>query len=357
LIMFLTNVSVLEKAKASCLIPKDTMATNHAFLSFQNNVWDLLHSDTVPVSQSIYLLCGGGKAPRKFDCDVHGSFSPALPTTNCAKAFKPTVREDTNDPTCNTPPLAMHVVGYNYGGRFLEIYRSCYDEVQYAAQFSIHKVYPSFDSISRHPLGFTTDRAMTVKEAAAFKNDNIYNCFEADLGQGQTYMAQGSCLFNRGHLTAVADFPFEQLQRATYKLRNVVPQYAAVNNGNWKAVEFWVRRLIDRKNYDVVKVCTGVLGVQQLQNQQTHRMASIYLLNDKIPVPEWTYKIVSHLSGDKYVVLTYNDVHATRRPNPRPICKIMGCDADLNRDGVGFTFCCKPHDFITDNLPHLTGVC
>ncbi|KAH8385596.1 hypothetical protein KR200_002694, partial [Drosophila serrata] len=349
--------SVLGKAKASCVIPIATMATNHVFLSFENRVWDLLHSDTVAVSGSIYLLCDDGKSPRKFDCDVHGSFSPALPTTNCAKAFKPIVREVNNDPTCMTPPLAMFLVGYNYGGRFLEIYRSCYDKVQYAAQFSIHMVHRSFDSASRHPLGFTTDKAMTVKEAAAFKNDNIYNCFEADLGQGQTYMAQGSCLFNRGHLTAVADFPFEQLQKATFKLRNVVPQYAAVNNGNWKAVESWVRRLLNRYNYDVVKVCTGALKVKHLQNQQTSKATPIFLLTNKIPVPEWTYKIVSHLSGAKYVVLTYNDIYETRRPNPRPICQIQACDSDLNRDGMGFTYCCKPTEFIRDNLLHLTGVC
>ncbi|KAH8281133.1 hypothetical protein KR054_012106 [Drosophila jambulina] len=337
------NVLVIGKARASCVISKDTLATNHVFLSYENNAWDLLHSDTVPVSHSIYLLCGGGKRPKKFDCDVHGTFSPALPTTNCATALRATVKEDINDPTCNKPPLGMFIVGYQYDGQLLEIYRSCYDKTGYAAQFSIHKVYRSFDG--------------EVKEAAAFKNDNIFNCFEADLGNGQTYMAQGSCLFNRGHLTAVADFPFEQLQRATYKLRNVVPQYAAVNNGNWKAVESWVRRLFDRKNYDVLKVCTGALEVQQLQNQQTNKMTPLYLLDNKIPVPKWTYKIVSHLSGAKYVVLTYNDIYATREPDPRPICRIKGCDADLKKGGIGFTFCCWPDDFIRNNLVQLTGVC
>ncbi|KAH8247433.1 hypothetical protein KR038_004147, partial [Drosophila bunnanda] len=349
--------SVLGEAKASCLIPNATLGTNHVFLSYENRVWDLLHSDTVPVSQSIYLLCGGGKSPRKFSCDVHGSFSPDLPTSDCAEAVKATRREVKNDPTCNKTELALHLVGYNYRGRFLEIYRSCYDGERYAAQFSIHMVYPSVNSAPRHSIGFATDKAMTVKEAAAYMNKNIYKCFEADLGLGQTYMARNSCLFNRGHLTAVADFPFEQLQRTTFKMRNVVPQYALVNNGNWKAVESWVRRLFVRKNYDVLKVCTGALGVQQLLNHQTKAMTPIYLLGNKIPVPEWMYKIVSHLSGAKYVVLTYNDIYATRRPNPGPICKIMGCDADLKRDGMGITYCCNPVKFIENNLPHLIGVC
>ncbi|KAH8281130.1 hypothetical protein KR054_012107 [Drosophila jambulina] len=219
---------------SSCRIPKDILATNYVFATFDNYAWELQHNDRVPVCGSIYLLCGDGGS--KFTCKPDGSFSPKLPTTNCAQVFSPTVREDSNDPTCRTPNLAMYRIGYQFGEFFMEIYRTCYDKTGYAAQFSIHKVYRSDERAPRPSATFTLDGAMTVSESNAMRNNNIYERFKKILGNGQTYMAPGSYLFNRGHLTAPADFPFAHQQKATFKIRNVVPQYAEVNNGNWKAV-------------------------------------------------------------------------------------------------------------------------
>uniref|UniRef100_A0A6P4EZM3 Uncharacterized protein LOC108046822 n=1 Tax=Drosophila rhopaloa TaxID=1041015 RepID=A0A6P4EZM3_DRORH len=240
----------------------------------------------------------------------------------------------------------------------MEVYRSCYDKSRYAAQFSINKVYPSRNSATRQPSSFTTDGAMTGSDAFAYFYSRIYQRFENVLGPRQNYVKNRlPNLFNHGHLTPNGDYSFDQLQKSTNKLRNVVPQYSNVNIGNWKNIEAWVKRLLVNRNYDVLKVCTGALGVHELQ-AKSGMMTPMYLLdNNRIPIPKWMYKIVSHISGQQWVVLTYNDGLTRTQPNPSSFCNIVRCDPDLNLRGVGFSICCRPFDFIQKNVPHLTGVC
>ncbi|XP_043951479.1 uncharacterized protein LOC108024445 [Drosophila biarmipes] len=114
------------------------------------------------------------------------------------------------------------------------------------------------------------------------------------------------------------------------------------------------------QTHDVLKVCTGVLGVQQLQHSSNQRagLVSIYLYNNnQIPVPKWMYKIVSHLSGDKWVMLTYNDVNLPNLFDLNQICDQIACPHGLSRNGVGYTVCCRPIQFIRKNIAYLTGVC
>lgn len=55
----------------------------------------------------------------------------------------------------------------------------------------------------------------------------LLNSTEHLTGRGQHYLA-------RGHLAPDADFVLEPEQDATYYFANAVPQWQAINNGNWK---------------------------------------------------------------------------------------------------------------------------
>ncbi|XP_017001557.3 uncharacterized protein [Drosophila takahashii] len=345
---------LMRNAEAICYINKADLSSNYVFFSIENGVYDILHSDSVATNHAMYLLCDDGTSPIKLVCQPNNRFNVPFPSAGCTKVFKPTVEEILD----NSCPHTMYRVGYKYSNRFMEVYRSCYDSVNYAAQFSINKVYPSRESAPRQDKAFTADRAMTARDAAAYSLSRIYQRFNSVLGPNQNYVSSNPPNpFDHGHLTPSGDYSFDQFQKATNKLRNVVPQYSNINNGNWKRVEFWVKRLLVRQNYDVLKVCTGALGVQKLANQNRVPTPMYLLANNRIPIPEWMYKIVSHISGQQWVVITHNDGITSRRPDPNTICQVIPCDPDLNPSGVGSTFCCNPFNFIRQNVPHLTGVC
>ena len=47
--------------------------------------------------------------------------------------------------------------------------------------------------------------------------------------------------FARGHMAPDADFSTEMEEDATYYFINVVPQWQAFNNGNWKVSEYYLK--------------------------------------------------------------------------------------------------------------------
>ncbi|KAH8363592.1 hypothetical protein KR084_011865, partial [Drosophila pseudotakahashii] len=300
-------------------------------------------------------------------CGQNNVFHPLLPTAKCQKVFKPSV-ELVSDRSCPSPNT-MYRVGFKYQNNFMEVYRSCYDSVNLAAQFSIHSVYRWTSSSKRFPKAFTTDEAMTGMQAAAYQHKRIYDRFQDIFDNNQNYVPapqsgkgkhdQAPTInpFHIGHLAPSGDFCFNQIQQSTNKLRNAVPQYGNINNGNWKRVEFWVKRLLTSHNYDVLKVCTGALGVHKLANGSGILKSVSLLADNKIPIPKWMYKIVSHTSGEQWVVITYNDGITVRKPNPNTICQEVRCDTDLSLGGVGFTFCCNATAFIQQNVNYLNNVC
>lgn len=57
-----------------------------------------------------------------------------------------------------------------------------------------------------------------------------------------------SSTLNRGHFTAMADFPHYVQQIATFNIENAAPQAITVNNGNWRRIEEAVRRHASRRS-------------------------------------------------------------------------------------------------------------
>ncbi|XP_017131824.1 uncharacterized protein LOC108148993 [Drosophila elegans] len=352
LLLSLSLFFFVGAASTACIIPEDQLNSKNVYLSGSNGNFDIQRGDIVATGQSVHLLCAEGIYQTAFVCQ-NNVFNPPLSTSNCARGVKASVKTII-DSSCPSPYLT-YAVGIQEGTHFFELYRNCFDGQHLALQHSIYKAYRYIHSALRPAAYFTTDGIMTVAQASAYMAKKYRACLSPNLGAGQQ-----NCELDRGHMTPSSAFIFKEFRKSTDKYLNVVPQNKLVNIGNWKNIEAWVNNLVmgrydtHSRTYDVLKVCTGALRVHELSN---NNRVPLYLLGDKIPVPKWTYKIVGHLSGDKWVILTYNDVNPPSRQDLNQICTTTNCHPNLNLNGVGYTVCCNPYDFILRNINHLSGIC
>ena len=67
-----------------------------------------------------------------------------------------------------------------------------------------------------------------------------------------------SYYFARGHLSPDADFLTEMEADATYQYVNVVPQWQAFNNGNWKVIMKKIFNHFKKKSSKIVYVLSIV---------------------------------------------------------------------------------------------------
>ncbi|XP_002013825.2 uncharacterized protein LOC6588476 [Drosophila persimilis] len=350
---------LLGNARADCVLSQHELSqTNRVFATRDGLSYHLFRKDVVPNSAQVHSICNYNDIVIS-TCTANG-FHPVLATAGCKKPTTPKV-EEVNDASC---PYKMYRVGYRFKNlAFLEIYRSCYNPDKVQAHFTIYMAQTSKSAVER-PMHFNTDRIISGAAAASFQNTQIFSRYNALLGH-QTYFASSTNMFDRGHLTPSLDFAFKASRGQTNKYINLIPQFKTINRGNWKTIENWVRRQLSERHFDALKVCTGVLGVLELYSSTYRADIPMFLINNnKNPIPKWIYKIVSHISGRKFVFLTYNNAHATTRPTGQVVsnvCRELPCrnfGLNVRNEGTaGYTFCCEPHDFIARNLARLTGIC
>ncbi|KAH8362785.1 hypothetical protein KR084_000943, partial [Drosophila pseudotakahashii] len=342
--------------KPFCQLTQADIQTDRIFAQIQySNSFELLLRDRLYTFEDMFMLCDANGFDTVFHtiCQPDGTFDPPLLRSNCGVPIEPSV-EEIVDSSCEH---TMFLVGFWFGTTFMELYRNCYDVKTATAHFSINKVYPNYLSSDRPLTGFDRDNIISAVEADSFQKKNIYQRFKALLGPRQPYIASiQSSSFDRGHLTPVADYFFPRIMKQTNKYLNVVPQYYSTNRGNWKTVENWVRRIVKEIPDDFLNVCTGSLGVLELNNNH-QQPTQIYLAPSKIRVPRWTYKIIRSGVYKKYVILTSNSGWETYRPNASSVCREVSCPLSFYPTETGYTFCCDPDDFIRRNVPRLAGVC
>ncbi|XP_043655126.1 uncharacterized protein LOC122621353 [Drosophila teissieri] len=351
----LTSLSLfffLGNVQARCLIDLIHLKSNNLYLSNHNGVYDIQRTDIVEIGHSVHLLCKGGQISPAFECKSNSVFSPALSSDACVPPDP--VVEVVPDTSCSTPS-SMYRVGFSFNGRFMELYRNCYDANSLALQHSIYKTYRFINNADRPNPKWASDDI-------SFEFDNSYlrDVIKERLSRILNPI-QAPSKFDKGHMTPASGVIFRWLKVATFRYLNCIPQHEAVNRGKWKAIETWLNKMVKgtfdthHRTYDVLKVCAGALEVHEVMNKK------IYLLtnNNKIPVPKWMYQIVSHLSGDKWVMLTYNDLSVPTQQEVNQICQVIPCHSNLSftPTNAGQTVCCNPYPFITNNAPHLTGVC
>ncbi|XP_037718107.1 uncharacterized protein LOC119552556 [Drosophila subpulchrella] len=295
-----------------CPILRDTITV--ALLADNRNQFDLPLDIHLDPHESRLMICNGTEFSTS--CQEDGVFYPPLPSPNCVETLKPFI-ELVQDPSC---PHTIYVVGLSDGTRQMELFHSSF---------------------------FLKKYLISATDEASFQQSNIYNRFEALLGPQQRYIASPqSPSFDRGHLTPAADFPNAWASQQTNRYLNGVPQYYRINRGNWRNVENWIRQ-----QHDTQIVCTGALGVLELNNRN-QVPTPIYLAEGRNPVPRWIYKIIYSVDSKKTtVILTSNNGWETVGPNPYAFCRVVPCPPTLILTEVGFTFCCDPTDFIKRNNP------
>ncbi|XP_060649021.1 uncharacterized protein LOC132786498 [Drosophila nasuta] len=349
-IHFVLVALLVVEIKANCLVrDADVLATNRIFAKRVGSHLELLRNNLVPTGGRLRSFCSSSDFVDS-TCRANRRFFPALPTSNCTRKPEAIV-ELVDDDKC---PFSMFRVGYKLNAQqFLEVYRSCYDIATQRSVFSIHELHRHNLTTKCIASGFTTEN---VTISRSFQAKSILNRFNEILGkQNYTSNDRQPYLFNRGHLTPAADFGFCEHTKATYKYINVMAQFSNINNRNWKRIEHWVRQLLAHN--EKLTVCTGGLGILQLENE-FHMPTNISLAShNRNPVYKWIYKLVKS-NTSHYGFLTYNNIFEDYRP--MPICNPIICPAELKLTPsalAGFSFCCDVDDFISRYLRHLQSVC
>ncbi|XP_034486369.1 uncharacterized protein LOC117790871 [Drosophila innubila] len=355
---------LIAKVNANCELDScDLKRTGHLFVKTTGNERSLLRTNLIQANEKFEMICGQ-VAPVVITCKADGEFTPPLPRRKCPNPIQATV-EKVTDSICRD---SMYRVGYKMNSnKFLELYRSCYNEAKIQANYVIYDSHP-------HTLGgdskpeFSRDGVISGAAAVSFKNTNVYDRFEKLVGPKQSYVTSNAIAFDRGHLAPAADFGFDKYVKLTYKYINVVPQFCGINRSNVKNIEKWIQDQ-RKKIGEAYRVCVGGLDVLQLMDKSSN-LKEIFLFevvqinneqtirHDANPVPKWLFKIISNSIGPNYAFLTYNNRHDTADPTPN--CKTVDCPVDLTLTKTktsGLSFCCDQDDFIDRNVPHLKSKC
>ncbi|KAH8291081.1 hypothetical protein KR054_008398, partial [Drosophila jambulina] len=299
----------------------------------------LQRRETVPTGVTLFMYCNPSDMVET-QCQDNGQFSNPLPMS-CGNPMQPMLTQI----RASDCPGSLYSVGYEIRGRNLELYRSCFDARHGRVLYSQSDVYYKSFFPKRPFVEFVADQMFSPLEASAFYKSNIYFAFKCIYGDGQRYLpSAGSLVINRGHLVASADFLFADQMGSTFRYLNVVPQFKSINDGNWEQIERWVRSQVPPSSYFRVK--SGGIGILELPDVNGAYQAA-FLAGSKIPVPEWTYKVVRDGHGNGlYVFLTYNNTFERERPQCPAICRQVNCPLSLPDNAYnGFTFCCDPKQF------------
>ncbi|KAH8381918.1 hypothetical protein KR009_000957, partial [Drosophila setifemur] len=332
-------------AQAQCRITRQHVeGSNRIFmLRGANNQLSLKRTASSPIGEVLQMWCSRTNI-RTTRCRVGRppNFFPPLPM-NCTTAAPMMVVGVVQDRSCRAN---SYRVGYNVGNQFVELYRSCYEPRRMRAIYVTHRVYAKPFYASRPCLHFTEDGIVRPADTASFSVRSIYSTFRRLFGARQTYIPNNrDTIINRGHLAASADFLFRDQMCATFKYINAVPQFKAINDGNWAQIERWVRNSIRGNQF--VNVRTGARGVLNLPSPTGPK--DVVLGNNMNPVPQWLYKIVRDATNRPIAAfLTLNNIYMTRRPPAPNFCRPVNCPPNLTLSQAardGHTFCCDAGTF------------
>jgi len=215
----LIRLLVLGNVSAICIIHKSLLTTKNIYLSHINGKYDIQHSDMVANGQTIYLLCNGGIQRNGFQCQSNNDFNPPLNTAICSAPFEPSVVV-LRKPDCPNPSR-MYMVGFNFNGNFMELYRNCFNGNSLAFQHSIYMVYrhenstleicqppsylKSFILAAPRPTPPWTSDGLSGGFDNAYEGRATQACLLTNLGA-----TQPQCKFDRGHMTPASAFMFTE---------------------------------------------------------------------------------------------------------------------------------------------------
>uniref|UniRef100_A0A1I8NHU4 DNA/RNA non-specific endonuclease/pyrophosphatase/phosphodiesterase domain-containing protein n=1 Tax=Musca domestica TaxID=7370 RepID=A0A1I8NHU4_MUSDO len=330
----------------------------HVILEFKNEELKLLRQEPIANGTVLYMVCNMNDIVE-MRCE-NGQLISDTPLNFCYNHLRPELKAETDSELCRHQ---LYRVGYNIRCRdrdyFFTTYSVCFDHQKIRSVFTISEAYPF---VQGRPFGmqFDPDEIFTMNIFSAYNKRNIFANFQNRLGHQQSYMSpdEQERRFDRGHLTAAGDFMTNTLIASTFKMINVIPQFHAINDGNWRLMEEWARSPANTPS----KVCSGAFNyILHLTNAEGQEVP-IFFLDERIPVPLWTFKVVLDRNGERTVFVQYNNIHDSRVPPqlPADICRTIACPSTLRltpSNFLGYTYCCDPGHFMNQVMPNLRGYC
>lgn len=261
-------------------------------------------------------------------------------------------------------------VGWTISKKFTLQYSVCMDETLYGTLWSKHvirgaslskksatgrKQRPDFqDEVDKETIfsqnpDFDFDKPYSKKE----QKKTVSKLLDTNkLPSGKTIMSSSKFYFVRGHLVPDAEFVYNAESDATYFYINVAPQYQALNNGNWKAMEISTRDYAQKSQSDIT-IYTGTWEILEYPNKKGDS-TQLYLYADPessekmaIPVPKYFWRLVHDEKKDEsFAFIAFNDPHVNETESfCKSICDNLDwVDWPVNDVKKGLMNCCKTSD-------------
>ncbi|XP_018016168.1 uncharacterized protein LOC108672919 [Hyalella azteca] len=260
------------------------------------------------------------------------------------------------------PQAKIHTIGWTLANDvFVPQISVCFDPVRETTLYTVHRI-----------MGDSLSSKVTDSKRPDFASSSVFKSPVSELytrsAQQQSIenrfgipvsSARGSQFLARGHLAPDADFSLLAEQDATYYFSNVLPQWQAVNNGNWKQLEEAVRSLASSKKGRRLVVYTGALPQPLMLKDKKGVLREVLLdtNNQKIPVPAVLWKAVYDPRMKKAtVVLQLNSVRRDEYQNlliselsaaaENHCSELPWVDWNITDYSEGYTFCWRAEDFV-----------
>lgn len=192
-----------------------------------------------------------------------------------------------------------------------------------------------------------------VSSEEDYKSVNQKSLFEKLLGTKELaskYIDTNSYLA-RAHLSPSADFTFSSSKYSSYYYINTIPQWQAINNGNWKSLENALRSTASllKKPFEIY---TGEFGVLSLKNSKAVE-TEIYLdVLKTLPVPKYIWKII--YSSDTKKAIAFVNLNNPFVDSVKPadyicpnVCKNHGwVNAEWDKKEKGIIYCCEVKELL-----------
>ncbi|KAJ9599343.1 hypothetical protein L9F63_010164 [Diploptera punctata] len=161
--------------------------------------------------------------------------------------------------------------------------------------------------------------------------------------------SDSSNYFVKVHLAPSSDFVYQQQQRSARYLINTIPMWESIANGNWQKLENEIRLYasnISRESSDLI-IYAGTLDVTTLPDNNRVQK-SIYLENNKLPVPQWVWKVVYEPQAREGIVfILVNNPYHLKFARCRCVCAQTKWTLGWNRQekNKGYIYCCTVENF------------
>lgn len=234
----------------------------------------------------------------------------------------------------------------------------CFNEDTETALYTHHKIhgrYIAAKTVDPDRPGFKKEKMFSVRIENVYGKDIQKSLFLELLEDRSHLTAKNEHYLARGHLAPDSDFVLEPEQDATYFYANVVPQWQAINNGNWKSLENSVRELAENRGR-TLEVWTGIYDILHLPSASGESVELFLGLSEKqrlVPVPALMWKVVHDpASKTAIAIVAVNDVKGLgtgsnpsidlHEPPCTDLCsEVAWVDWDTSDLSSGLTFCCS----------------